>query len=133
MVVSTQSSAVTYLGNGTTTEWPYNFPIADAAWLEVKTKDPTGVLSVLGSADYDVTGIGAADGGSVIYPKSGTPLPSGWRLRIQRVVPIVQPIEIVNQEGYYPEVLEASADYRAFVEQQLYQRIKDNEDGDSWA
>lgn len=131
MVVSTQSSAVTYLGNSATVDWPYSFSVADTSWLQVKIKDPTGVMYTIGPTEYIVSGIGGS-GGIVTYPKSGPPLYAGWRIRIQRVVPIVQSVEIVNQEGYYPEVLEGSADYRAFVEQQLSQRILDIEAGDRW-
>jgi hypothetical protein len=132
MVVSTQSSAVTYLGNGSTTVWPFSFPVPDASWLQVKTKNSTGVLSTIPANDYTVSGIGAAGGGTVTYPKSGSALATGTRIRIQRVVPIVQNVEIVNQEGYYPEVLEASADYRVFTDQQLSQRITDLEANDHW-
>lgn len=132
MVVSTQTSAVTYLANGAATVWSYSFPVNNAGWLQVKTKDPTGILSTIGPNDYSVTGIGAPNGGTVTYPKGGQVLQPGWRIRIQRVVPIVQNVEIVNQEGYYPEVLEGSADYRAFIEQQLNQRIIDLEASDPW-
>lgn len=131
MVVSTQACAVTYLGNGSTTVWPFSFPVSDASWLQVKTKNDAGVLSTIPASDYTVTGIGAAGGGTVTYPKSGA-LSTGTRIRIQRVVPILQSVEIVNQEGYYPEVLEASADYRVFTDQQLNQRIVDLEANDRW-
>lgn len=132
MVVSTPASAVTYLGNNATMIWPFTFPVSEESWLQVKTKDPTGVLSTISPSEYTVTGIGEAAGGSVAYPKSGPALSSGWRLRIQRVVPILQPTEVVNQEAYFPEIMEASADYKTFIDQQLHQRIIDIESNDFW-
>ena len=130
MVVSTQTSAVTYLANGATTNWPFAFQVPDLTTLQVKTKDPNGVMSNVSSSDYSVTG--GPTGGSVLFPKAGPPLKAGWRIRIQRVVPIIQNVEIVSQEGYYPEVLEDSADYRTFIDQQLGQRIVDIEANDVW-
>lgn len=131
MVVSVQTSSVTYIGNDATTQWAYPFPVTDASWLYVKTKDQLGTLSIIPASAYTVSGIGSPNGGFVSYPLSGV-LPTGWRIRIQRIVPLVQNVEIVNQGAYYPEVMEGSADYKIFIDQQLDQRIKDLENDDPW-
>lgn len=132
MTISSQASAVTYLGNGATTQWAFNFPITSLSHLQLKIKDSTGALSNIPPGDYQVVGIGAPTGGYVIYPLSGNPVPPGWRVRVQRVVPLVQPVEIVNQEAFYPEVIESAADYGRFIDQQILQRIADIEAIDYW-
>jgi hypothetical protein len=132
MTLSTQSSAATYLGNGATTQWAFDFPIMDLSHLQLKTKDATGALNNIAPADYQVVGIGSPTGGYVAYPLSGNPVPPGWRVRVQRVVPLVQPVEIINQEAFYPEVIESAADYGRFIDQQMTQRLIDLEANDLW-
>ena len=132
MTVSTTASAITYIANGAVTQWNFSFPITDAAHLQLKIKDPTGVLSTIPASAYSVVGIGSPTGGHVVYPLAGNPVSPGWRVRIQRVVPLIQQIDIVNQEAFYPEVIEAGADYAMFVMQQLDQRLLDLEVGDRW-
>jgi hypothetical protein len=132
MTISTQASAVTYIANGSTTQWIFNFPIMDLSHVKLKVKDGTGVLSIIAPAAYQVVGIGSPTGGYVAYPLSGAPVPPGWRVRVQRVVPLVQPVDIVNQEAFFPEVIENAADYGRFIDQDLLQRIVDLEAQDKW-
>lgn len=132
MTVSIQTSAVTHLGNGSVTVWGFAFPVPNLAWLQVKTKDPTGALSTVPSTDYTVLMNPDGIGGSLTYPLSGEPLQVGWRIRIRRVVPLVQEVSIVDQGSYYPELLEGSADYSVFIDQQLDQRIVDLTGNDLW-
>jgi len=132
MTVSNQSSAVTYLANGSVNQWTFDFPILEASWLQFKLKDPTGVLSTIPPTGYEVVGIGSPTGGYVVYPLAGPPVAPGWRVRIQRVVPLVQQVDIVNQEVFLPEVIESSADYTRFIDQQITQRLVDLENSDRW-
>jgi len=133
MTVSNQSSAITYLANGSVNQWDFGFPILHESHLQFKVKDPTGVLSTIPPSSYSVVGIGSPTGGYVVYPLAGDPVAPGWRVRIQRVVPLTQDVDIVNQEAFYPEVIESAADYGRFIDQQLQQRLADLESGDSWA
>jgi hypothetical protein len=132
MTISSQSSAATYIGNGAVTQWTFDFPIMDESHLQFKIKDSTGVLSNIAPAAYQVVGIGSPTGGYVVYPLSGTPVPPGWRVRVQRVVPLLQSVDIVNQEAFYPEVIESAADYGRFIDQQLQQQITDLMANDLW-
>lgn len=129
MLTSTQSY-VTYQGNGAATSFPYSFPVADATYLQVSITNnnvdppPTTVLT---SSQYAVTGIGngiagAANptpGGCVTYPTSGSPLPNGWSITIQRIVPYTQGTSLANQGGLWPVVVEGALDYLTMLTQQL--------------
>ena len=132
MSVSTQTSAITYIANGSTTQWDFGFPVTLESHLQFKIKDPTGVLSTIPPSAYSVSGIGSPTGGYVVYPLAGNPVTPGWRVRIQRVVPLIQQIDIVNQEAFYPEVIEAGADYSMFALQQMQQQITDLLANDLW-
>lgn len=132
MTVSTQGSAITYIANGSVNQWTFDFPITDENHLQFKLKDPTGVLSTIPPSSYSVVGIGSPTGGYVVYPLAGDPVAPGWRVRIQRVVPLTQDVDIVNQEAFYPEIIESAADYGRFIDQQLAQRLADLEVGDVW-
>ena len=132
MTVSTTASAVTYIANGSVNQWDFKFPITDASHLQFKIKDQTGVLSNIPPSQYQAVGIGSPNGGYVVYPLAGNPVSPGWRVRIQRVVPLVQTTDIVNQEAFYPEVIEAGADYGRFIDQQIMQRLIDIEANDIW-
>ena len=132
MTVSTTASAVTYIANGSVNQWSFAFPITDEAHLQLKVKDQSGVLSTISPSAYSVVGIGSPTGGHVVYPLAGEPVAPGWRVRIQRVVPLTQDVDIVNQEAFYPEIIESAADYGRFIDQQLNQRLIDLESGDVW-
>ena len=81
MTVTNTDRKITYTGNAATTAWAYSFNIPDAASAVVQTEViATGVVTVIDAADYTITGLGVATGGSVTYPKAGDPLASaGYR------------------------------------------------------
>ncbi len=122
MLTTTQSS-VTYQGNGATTQFGFNFLVLQASQLIVSITNNNvspAVTTVLQSSQYSVTGIGNATGGTVTYPaSSGLPLPSGWCITIQRVVPYTQPTTLSNQGAFYPQVVESALDNLAMQIQQL--------------
>ena len=63
-------------GNGSTTTWPFPFPVLDADHLDVIFTDPAGNETTLSPSLYGVSGIGSPTGGSVTYPLSGAPIAS---------------------------------------------------------
>jgi len=77
------------------------------------------VVTSLSTTQYGVTGIGSPTGGAVTYPLAGAPLASGVAINLRRVVPYVQSTSIVNQGGFYPDVIEAALDYATMEAQQL--------------
>ncbi|MCW3657536.1 hypothetical protein K6L27_05060 [Burkholderia cenocepacia] len=121
-ISSTANKAIRY-GNGVATSWPYKFLIPNASQLSVIVTDPQGNQSPLAPSQYSVSGIGSRNGGTVTFPLSGAPLAMGWAITIVRTLPIVQLTDIVNQDGFYPDVLEDSADYLTMVDQQLSESL----------
>lgn len=122
MSLSTTAAKVVLSGNGATTVWPYTFPIPDTASLQVYFTDSAGVQTLLSSTLYSVTGINAPGGGNVTYPLSGSPIASGTKLTIARVVDYTQSTVFTNQGGYFPQVTESRFDRTMMAIQQLVDR-----------
>ena len=119
MTLATSSSTVSYQGNGSTVQFPFAFPVLSPSHLVVVQTDTTqspNVPTALTAAQYSVSGIGTATGGTVTLP---APLAAGMVLTINRVVPYTQNTSIVNQGGFYPDVLENALDYLTMEVQQL--------------
>ncbi|MBB0023623.1 glycosyl hydrolase family 28-related protein [Ralstonia pickettii] len=121
MTISTTSNSVVAQGNGATTNFSFSFAVPSAAFLQVLYADTTGAVKLLPSSSYSVSGIGSSVGGSVTYPLSGPPIPAGTSLLIQRIVPYLQLTDLINQAGYYPNVVELALDYLTMEIQQLAQ------------
>ena len=120
MTVITTARLVIQTGNGSTTEWPFGFEVPLATDLVVKTRNiDSGVTTDISSSDYSVTGIGLVGGGTVTYPLSGDPLASTTEIIISRVVPFTKLLEISNQGGFNPEVVEDEFDSVVMQTQQL--------------
>lgn len=121
MTVETEERLVVYLGNGSTTNFPFNFEIPDADMLSVQLQDPDSglVLEVLAPGTYIANGIGNPAGGSVDYPLVGDPIDSTRQLVIIRTVPYKQEMTITNQGGFQPEVLEQQLDLIVMQIQQI--------------
>jgi hypothetical protein len=129
-MLSTTQSYVTYQGNGATTSFPFGFIVQSAAQLVVSITNNNvspAVTTVLSSSQYSVSGIGnsnefttgAGTGGIVTYPTGGSPLPAGWSVTIQRIVPYQQNTSLTNQGAFYPQVVEGALDYLTMEVQQL--------------
>ena len=119
MTLATPLSSVTYQGNGATTSFPFSFPVLSAAHLVVTLTDTTqspAIVTALSASQYGVAGIGSPSGGTVSLSAG---LAVGTSLTIRRVVPYAQTTSIVNQGGFYPDVLESALDYLTMEVQQL--------------
>lgn len=133
MTVSLAQSAVTYTANGSIIDWSFGFVVTNPNWLYVKTKDPSGVLRLLLSNEYSVTFINEGFGGGVVrYPLTGPALPLNWRIRLTRVLPLTQLLDFRNQDGMYPEVVEAGFDNAVMIAQQQLQMMMDTDNTDYW-
>ena len=122
MTISTTSNTVVAQGNGLTTSFSFSFPVPLASELFVYLTSTTGAITLLSQSQYSVTGLGTAIGGAVTYPLVGSPLPTGASLTIQRIVSYQQLTDLVNQSGYYPNVVENALDYLTMQTQQLAQQ-----------
>ncbi|MGA2937290.1 MAG: hypothetical protein ABSF52_09360 [Syntrophobacteraceae bacterium] len=125
-MLTTTQSTVTYLGNGATTQFAYNFLVPAQSQMVVTLTNNNvspAVVTTLSTSQYSVSGIGNATGGIVTYTVSGSPLASGWSITIQRVVPYQQNTSLTNQGAFYPQVVEAALDYLTMQCQQLAAQI----------
>lgn len=120
MTLINQNSTITHNGNGTTTEWPYDFIIPDDESARVGLFDiATSALTELDSTAYSISGIGDSAGGEVVYPLVGAPIGADKRLVIWRQVDYTQDTELTNQTPYYPVVLMEQLDRIVMQTQQL--------------
>jgi hypothetical protein len=127
-MLTTNQSYVTYQGNGATTQFPFLFIIPSASDAVVSiTNIATQETTLLAPTQYSISGTGpgsefaggSGPGGIVTYPTSGSPLPIGWSITIQRVVPYTQNTSLTNQGAFYPEVVEQCLDALTMQTQQL--------------
>lgn len=123
LTISTTSNTVVVQGNGLTTSFSFTFPVPLASELFVYYTDTTGTVTLLNPSTYSVTGIGSAVGGAITYPLVGSPIATGTSLTIQRIVTYQQLSDLVNQSGFYPNVVENALDYLTMQTQQLAQQL----------
>jgi hypothetical protein len=119
MTISTTASLVVYEGNGATTTFDYAFLIPAATDVVVTYTDADGVSTDLNTSQYSITGINNASGGTVTYPLTGSPIANLTFLSIRRELPLTQETDFVNQDGFYPQVLEDALDYLTMLVQQV--------------
>lgn len=119
MTVSSTTNIIVYEGNGATTIWSYDFLIPEQADAVITYTDADGVETVLNTNQYSITGLDDTDGGTVTYPLSGSPIANGTFLSIRRELPLVQTTDLVNQDGFYPQVVEDALDYLTMLIQQI--------------
>lgn len=119
MALSNTLRKVIHAGNASATVFPYTFPIPEVSQISVIYTDAAGAETTLSPSLYTVTGIGTLTGGSVIYPLIGSAIATGTLLTIVRTVAYTQDTVLINQGGYYPEVVEAALDKITMEIQQL--------------
>lgn len=120
MTVSSTSSRVVGVGDGSNTSWPFAFKVQAAADLAVVYTDPSGTDFLLSSGQYSTSGLGLDAGGTVTYPTvaSGNPaIAVGSRLTIYRNVSLTQLSAISNQGAMWPNVIEAALDRLTYMAQ----------------
>lgn len=117
MTIDIQTNQVSYTGNGVATNFPFSFRVDDEDHLVVtKITIATEVEEILLSSDYAVNGIGDTGGGSIDLTPA---ISSSYQLRIERIVPYTQELDIANQDGFLPEVMEQALDALEMQIQQL--------------
>lgn len=112
MTISTQTRVAIYTGNGSTTVFPFDFPVYASSDLEVHLYTlATNSYVVVSPSDYSTTGIGLeSTGGTVTFELAGEPLTNEYAIAIYRTVQYVQELDIRNQSGFYPDTLERQFD-----------------------
>lgn len=118
MTVLTEEASTSFLpGNGLATTWPFGFPVYATAQVKLERRTAGGDILVIPTDRYtvDLQQDGRL-GGSVAYPIDGSLVPEGEAVRVSRKPDWVQAVQLRNQSGYNPDVVERMADlalYRA--------------------
>ncbi len=109
MTVSTELSHEEYVGNGITTDFDFRFRIFESRHLIVVVADNDGNETTLkNGTDYTIVGAGSYHGGKVVLNK---PLAQGWKILLERDLPVVQETDLRNQGKFFAEVHEDAFDY----------------------
>jgi hypothetical protein len=124
MTIGTTISAINLTANGATTAFAYPFLIPQASDVLVSYTLVGGSLTILSPTQYQITGVGNPNGGTIIYPLSGPPLAAGSSVIIARILPLIQATS-VSAQGPTFAAIESALDYQMMVAQQLQQEIID--------
>ena len=122
MTISSTTRVARYTGNGTASTFPFTFKVFSAADLfvqRVTIADGTTTTLVL-TTDYTVSLNGNQNtnpGGSITLVAGA--LASGYTLTITSDIDNVQPTDLTNQGGFYPEVITDSLDRATIQIQQV--------------
>ena len=120
MTLDSKLSKAVFQGNGSTTVFPFAFKVWDANHNAVTMTDAAGVSTdVTSNSTVTLT----SSGGSVTYPKTGTPLPSGAKLAITRNMPFTQGINLTTASRFDPQVLEDGLDQATAERQQILEQM----------
>ena len=121
-ISSTTRIAGPFVGNGTASVFPFTFKVFAAADLDVVRLDTsTGAESTLVlNSDYSVTLNGdqnSTPGGSITLLAGA--LATGYTLVITSDIENLQPTDLTNQGGFYPEVITDALDRATIQIQQI--------------
>lgn len=126
-VPAAERKAGPFNGNGSTTEFPFEFKVFTTADIEVVFADVDGIESVLElDSDYSVelnVDQDATPGGTVTYPISGTALATGEKLSVAGALAYEQETDIPTGGNFNPTVLENALDKLSMQTQQLAEAV----------
>ncbi len=125
MTISSQTrKAGPFVGNGSSTSFPFAFKVFQAADLLVVRANSAGVETVLVlNSDYTVNlnaNQNSNPGGTVVL---GTALATGTSLVLTSQVQNLQPTDLTNQGGFYPRVVTDALDRATIQIQQLAEDV----------
>jgi len=125
MTISTTNNiAGPFDGNDVATAFPFSdIKVLQNSDLDVYHTPSGSIVDVLlvEGVDYTLalnTDQDVSPGGTITYPISGSPLATGDKLTGQRVLEVLQDMDLTNQGNYNPEVVEISADKAVMIMQQ---------------
>lgn len=121
MTVTTTTRQAVLTTNGSTTVFPFSFKVLNAAHVTVQLRNATTkvVEKTYTAGEYTLSGVGASSGSVTISPAPA----AGKELVIVRTVPYTQEVDIVNQGGFFPEVIENQLDLNVMQTQQLQAEV----------
>ena len=127
MAIEYSTATISYVGNGSATTFDFDFPVRESKHIEVKLLSPEFVSTALTEgSDYSILPKGGSfptdTGGTVTYPISSSglePLPDGWSITINRIVPYTQPDVYPDNSALNPKIIEGSLDNLEMQIQQI--------------
>ncbi|MFJ1253428.1 hypothetical protein [Cupriavidus sp. CuC1] len=116
-----------FLGDGATTGFPFAFKVFAKGDVQVTLTNTSGVESTLVlDSDYSVA-INAdqtvSPGGSITYPKAGSPMAAGYKLTVTGALQNLQPTSLPNNGPWYPKTVEDAFDRAVILIQQLGEKV----------
>ena len=125
MTISTETrKAGPFNGNGATTVFPFEFKVFGDGDVVVVVADLDGLEATLTPlTDYTVAlnpDQNATPGGSITLAVA---LASGYKMTVTSAVPNLQPTDITNQGGFYPQVIEDALDRHTVQIQQVAEQL----------
>ena len=119
MTVSTTIIKNSHNGNGSTTNFAYQFKILQDSDLVVIIRSSTGTETTKTlTTHYTVAGAGDASGGSITFTSGNTPA-SGETVVIRRNVPQTQAIDYIANDPFPAETHEEGLDRTTMIAQQV--------------
>jgi hypothetical protein len=126
-VPATARRAGPFSGNGVTTTFSFSFKTFAAGDLLVTKMDSLGIeTSLVLNSDYSVSlnvDQDASPGGTITYPISGSPLPSGQKLTIVGDLEYEQTTDLLGGGAFNARVIEDTFDRTVIQIQQLEERL----------
>lgn len=132
MTISTTSSSAIFLGNDVTNPFSFSFVCDSASTFSAIYTDSSGVSTLLSPSQYTLTlnapSVGSLHsvGGTILYPKTGSPISTGTSLTVTRTVPLAQLVSVSNQGDFSPTVIEQAMDTLCLEIQQISARTGAN-------
>lgn len=103
-------------------DWTFEIPTEDDMVI-VHTVTATGAETVI-TTNFSITnGIGESSGGTIVYPVTGSAIPSTETITIRRVLSLAQPNALPNQGGFFPATHEDMFDYLTMIVQQIDEEL----------
>lgn len=121
-ISSTSRKSGPYSCNGSTTQFPFDFKVFAGADVSVILTDPSGVESTLTSG-YTVSlnaNQDANPGGTITTTSTYA---TGYLVTLTSSVQNLQPVDLTNQGGFYPKVINTALDRLAVMVQQVAEQV----------
>ena len=124
MTVQTNNNSISYVGNGSTVHFDYDYLILNASHLKVYFGD------VLQTSGYAVNGVSSQTGGTVAFAVAP---PNGTNITLIRDVPFLQLTDYQPYDAFPAESHERALDLLTMMTQQLKDELGlDHFEGRSW-
>lgn len=126
-IAPTARKAGPLLGNGSTTSFSFGFKVFATGDVKVAIADSAGVETVLEEGTHYTVSLNAnqetSPGGSVTYPVSGSPLPTGSVLSVIGDLDYDQSLDLPSGGNFSPLALENQLDRATMQIQQLKEQV----------